>query len=114
MRHLDRSRIYWSRCPAVQGPCQLCAEWGLCRGEREPIRVWNRLQIFEKTVLEAPASLALKVSARNVVGEAGSVCQKVRAGAEEAQSLGGLGGGSVMSHSGPPSLLLTPGIGNGC
>lgn len=99
------------RCP---GPLSALCRVGTVPGEREPIRVWNRLQIFEKTVLEAPASLALKVSARNVVGEAGSVCQKVRAGAEEAQSLGGLGGGSVMSHSGPPSLLLTPGIGNGC
>lgn len=45
--------------------------------EREPIQAWNCHQIFEKTVLEAPASSALKVCARNVVGEAGSLCQKV-------------------------------------
>lgn len=114
MKHLDRSQIYWSRCPAVQGPCQLRAEWGLCRGKENQFRSGIAPKIFEKTVLEAPASLALKVSAGNVVGEAGSFCQKVRAGAEEAHSLGGLGGGRVRSHSGPPSLLLIPGLGSGC
>lgn len=98
------------RCP---GPSSALCRVGTVLGEREPTRAWNCLQIFAKTVLEAPASWALNVSAWNVVGEAGSLCQKVRAEAEEARSLGGLWGGSVSSHSGPPGLLLIPGIGSG-
>lgn len=65
------------RCP---GPLSALCRVGTVPGEREPTQVWNGPHIFEKTMLEAPASLALKVSARNVVGEAGSFCQKVQAG----------------------------------
>lgn len=51
---------------------------GDCAGGkgREPVQGRNCPQIFEKIVLEPAASLALKVPARNVVGVAGSLCQK--------------------------------------
>lgn len=48
--------------------------------EREPIGAQNCPQIFDKIVLEAAASLAFKVSARNVVGEVGSLCEEVHRG----------------------------------
>lgn len=99
MKHLDRPQIYWiplSRCPEpLSAPCRA----GTVQGEREkePIQAWNCPQIFEKTVLQAAASLALKVSARNIVGEVRSLCQEVRGGwewgdgggrwAQEAQSM---------------------------
>jgi hypothetical protein len=37
----------------------------------------NCSQIFEKAMLEATASLAVKVSAGNMVGEEVSLCQEV-------------------------------------
>lgn len=94
---------------------------GDCAGKRKGSQFRPELpQIFKKNLLEAAVSLALKVSARTVVGKAGrSLCQKVRAEAEETHSLeveggGGEGeGGSVLSHSGPPSLLPIPEIGDG-
>lgn len=53
------------------------AEQGPYRGkETEPVQAQNCPPIFEKTVLEATASLAFEVSARNIVGEVGSVCQE--------------------------------------
>lgn len=87
--------------------------------EKEPVQAWNCPQIFEKTMLQAAASLALKVSARNTVGKVGSLCQEVRG----CVCWGGMGvgtrgpfhiqdprdgGGRVPSHSGPPSHLLIP------
>lgn len=92
MKHLDRPQIYWiplSRCPE---PLSALCRVGTVQGKGKGASSGPELpQIFEKDLLEAAASLALKVSARTVVGRAGSLCQKVRAGAEEAHSLDGGG-----------------------
>lgn len=57
-------------------------------------------------MFEAPASLALKVSARNVVGKAGGLCQKVCVGAEEVHALGEGVGGTQPPPSPLPGLSL--------
>lgn len=78
---------------------------GDCEGgkEREPIQAWNCHQIFEKTVLEAPASLALKVCARNVVGEEGSLCQKARVRPKRPILSGGCGEAVLCPILGRPA-----------